>query len=98
VSNLKVDTEDLRDSGAALKLIYSEFKDADDNASKLADVVGHGGLSDKIKDFSLRWEKHRNDMLSNIEELEKIIENGAQELEKADHDLAGNLTSGGGGR
>ncbi len=87
-----VNTDDLRDSANALKLIDSEFTKADDNADEFAQVVGHGGLADKIKDFSTRWEHHRHDMLDNIEALRKILSDGADKLDETDRDMAKSLT------
>lgn len=87
-----VNTDDLRDSAKALKLIDSEFTNADDNADEFSQVVGHDGLADKIKDFSTRWEKHRNDMLTNIEALQKILNDGADKIDETDRDMAKSLT------
>ena len=87
-----VNTDDLRDSANALKLIDSEFSNADDNADEFSKVVGHDGLGDKIKDFSTRWEHHRNDMLKNIEALQKILSDGADKIDETDRDMAKTLT------
>jgi hypothetical protein len=88
VDRFVVNTSDLMDSADALEIIDSEFKNADDNSSKLADVVGHDGLADAIRDFSNRWEHHRNDMVSKIEELQKIMKDGATQIADADTHLA----------
>ena len=91
MDKIVINTTDLRDSANDLKLIDEEFTNCDNNADEFSKVVGHDGLGDKLNDFANRWEKHRNDMKGKIEELQKILNQGADEIEKTDRDLAKNL-------
>jgi uncharacterized protein YukE len=92
VDTFKVDTEQLRESAKALKLISSEFTDANDNSDALANAVGHAELADHVRNFAHNWDERRKEMLEVIEDLRKTMTDGAETVEEADAGLATSLT------
>jgi hypothetical protein len=92
MDKLKVDTQSLRDTAAALKLIKTEFDDANANSDTLADAVGEPGLASRVRDFAQNWDMRRKDMVDKIATLEKNISDGADALDKTDKQLGDSLT------
>ena len=93
MDKLKIDTQNLRDAASALKVIKTEFEDANDNSDTLADAVGHSHLAGKIRDFAHNWDMKRKGFVDDIGELEKNLTEGADAIDKTDQQLAAGLTS-----
>jgi hypothetical protein len=88
MSDLKIDIQQLRDSAKALKLISSEFTDANDNSDTLADAVGHSDLADHIRTFAHNWDYRRSEIVKVVGDLEKKMAETADGFEKVDKNLA----------
>ncbi|HLR93675.1 MAG TPA: hypothetical protein VK053_04055 [Jiangellaceae bacterium] len=64
--DLKLDTGELRETGSALRVIATEFENANANSDTAADAVGHSRLADRVREFAHNWDDTRGDMVEGI--------------------------------
>ncbi len=66
MSDLDIDIDLLRETGAALRVVATEFEHANDNSDHAADATGHDGLADRVREFAHNWDDRRGKMLESI--------------------------------
>ncbi len=73
-STLKLDMSEIAALKSNLKTTQSAFNGVHDVAGALnSDVLGHGGLADAVHDFAHDWEKRRQQILKNVDDLYDAI-------------------------
>ena len=73
-STLKLDMAEIGSLTQNLKSTQAAFTEAHNVSSDLtADVLGHGGLAGAVHDFSHDWEKRRQQVITNVDDLYEAI-------------------------
>lgn len=88
MSDLRIDTEQVRAVGSGLTRIAAEFADANVGSDRIAEAVGHAGLADAVRSFAHSWDDTREDMTESIKGLGEATSAIADIFEQADGELA----------
>lgn len=88
---LRVDTKLLREAGASLRVVATEFEHANANSEDVADAVGHHGLAGKIHEFADNWDDKRGKMMEDIQQLAEAAKGTGEAFERLDTELAASL-------
>lgn len=86
-SDLKVDYQLLTESEKSLGIIQTEFKKCGDRQDELAEDVGAKTLESAMHEFSDNWKKNRKQMLTNIEDVLKLVTKARESFEGLEKDL-----------
>ncbi|MDR0285013.1 MAG: CHAP domain-containing protein [Propionibacteriaceae bacterium] len=92
-SELRVDTDTLRQAGTSLQQISAEFGEAGNNATEVAGLVGHDRLADAIRGFADKWNSKRSELKKSVDALATATTQIAQTFEEVDAELAKALDS-----
>lgn len=92
MADLNLDPQSVRELGTNLSGVAKEFTNANANSDRIAAAVGHGRLSDAIKDFAHEWDDTREGMVSDIQTLSQAASAIADGFEQTDQQLAQALT------
>lgn len=71
-----------------LAVILAEFRDADVHAETTANATGHKKLAKRVTEFSSTWSIKREEVVSNLEMLQAMIEGIQEAFTGIDQDLA----------
>lgn len=71
MDTLRVDTDLLRAAGSQLRVVATEFQQANANSDDAADAIGHRRLADAVRSFAHDWENRRAKMVEKIGTLAK---------------------------
>lgn len=63
---MRVDTGELIEMGAALRVVADEFEHANENSDAVAEAAGGGDLGAAIRDFAHEWDDKRRKMTDDI--------------------------------
>lgn len=89
MSDLKADTERIRECSRALLRIYSEFTNRASPADGYgASELGSSLISGAFDDFGSNWKVHRQDLTERLKRLGTITEDAADGYDGADAALA----------
>jgi len=88
---LTVDTARLRDAGAALRDVASEFDGANAHSDTAADAVGHDELASAVRDFAHGWDDRRAEVVQDVASLAQSCEGIGAGFEDLDTQFAAAL-------
>ena len=91
MADLRVDLDAVRELGSSLTVVANEFEDANANSDRIAEAVGHGGLSGVVRDFAHKWDDTRGKMTENLRKLADASTQVAQAFTEVDGELAKGL-------
>jgi uncharacterized protein YukE len=94
MADFVVDTQVLRDTATILSSIHTEFSKSEKRVDAAIEAAGHGGLEDAISSFATGWDKHRGELLEQLEGLKKVVNGAADTIEQVDSDMASDLEGG----
>jgi hypothetical protein len=89
--DLKLDTTELRETGAALRLLAGELRDAETIVEDYADAVGHRRLADTLDEMQGSWDDRRNDLRDGIDGLGEIAEEAGKVFEDIEEHLVAGM-------
>ena len=88
MADLRVDLDAVRELGSSLTTVANEFENANANSDRIADAVGHDGLSGVVRDFAHKWDDTRAKMTENLRMLADSSTAVADAFTDVDTDLA----------
>ena len=91
MADLDIDTQVLRDTGSALRLVATEFDGANVRSDVIADAVGDGALADRVRAFAHGWDDRRATMVQGIAFLADAAVGVGDTYDRIDTELAGSL-------
>ena len=92
LSDLKADTQRIRECSRALKRVYSEFTDrANPTDGYTQAEIGSSLISGAFEDFADNWRVHRQDLTDKLKTLGTITQEAADSYDAADAALANAL-------
>jgi len=89
---IKIDTEALTTLKKDLQTILDEFSNADSNSETTAGSTGHDTLTDRVRSFSSTWSIKREEMTTNVENIQQMIAQIEESFTGLDSDLADSLS------
>ena len=89
MADLRLDTDELVETGAALRLLAGELRDAENIVEEYADAVGHRRLADTLDEMQGSWDDRRNELVEGIDGIAEV----AQEAGKAFEDIEQHLVA-----
>lgn len=92
MTDLEIDTVILTDAGHALRIVATEFENANNNSDDAADAVGEHDLADKVRDFAHIWDDKRRKMLGDIAKLAEASSGTGEAFEQLERDFVDVLT------
>lgn len=95
VGDLVLDTDQLRQLGADLRLVAEEFTHANNRSDDVADDVGHDDLADAIREFAHNWDDKREKMVADIGTLAEAAIATGEVFEQLETDLVASLEDAG---
>lgn len=97
MSDLILDTDELRTLYRDLLLTSITFEDFGSSVDAAADSVGNDELSERVRDFSRGWENRRKEIVASLDTLWKAAQSIASNFDELDQQMAGGLSSDQGG-
>ena len=88
---LKVNTTELRETGAALLLISGELRDAERIVEDYSRAMGHPGLARRLDEMQGSWDDRRNDLMKEIEGLADVAIKAGEGYEDIEDNLVAAL-------
>ncbi|MPZ66623.1 MAG: hypothetical protein GEU83_14300 [Pseudonocardiaceae bacterium] len=88
---LRVDTALLREAGAGLRFVATEFQHANARSDDAADATGHPELAEAVRSFAHSWDDRRAKMVENIAALAKSATGIGEAFEELDREFAASL-------
>jgi len=92
---IKVDFESLKTLKTDLQTILDEFSNADSNSETTANSTGHDTLADRVRSFSSTWSIKREEMTTNVQNMQQMIAQIVETFTKVDNDFKGSLSDAG---
>lgn len=89
VTQLRVDTRLLRETGAQLRVVATEFEHANATSDDAAEAVGHNGMGEAVRSFAHNWDDRRAKMMENISKLAESAKVTGEAFESLDQELPG---------
>jgi hypothetical protein len=87
VTDLRIDTELLRETGASLRTVADEFEHANNRVEDVGALIGHDGLTDRVRSFARNWDDRRGEMLESIAHLAEAGRVVGETFEQIETDL-----------
>jgi len=78
MADLRLDTDELVETGAALRLLAGELRDAENIVEEYADAVGHRRLAGALDEMQGSWDDRRNDLRDAIDGLGELVEDAGE--------------------
>ncbi|ANC31236.1 hypothetical protein [Isoptericola dokdonensis] len=91
MTDLRLDTALLVDTGTGLDLVAAEFDAADTYAGRVADAVGDDELAEAIRSFAGDWKERRAKMRDSVANVAELVGAVGEQFEGVDSDLAKSL-------
>ncbi|MFC8798599.1 hypothetical protein ACFT2C_12775 [Promicromonospora sp. NPDC057138] len=91
MADLRMDLDAVRELGSSLTTVANEFENANANSDRIADAVGHEGLSGVVRDFAHKWDDTRAKMTENLRKLADASTQVAQAFTDIDKQLGQSL-------
>ncbi|UCM89495.1 DUF6317 family protein [Streptomyces marincola] len=85
--DLEITVDEVRELGEKLRLVATEFENAEDVASEYADEVGHDGLAGELEEFAENWRIHRNKLMESLESFAEKAREAADGYDGVENDL-----------
>ncbi len=63
---LRIDIDVLRETGASLRVVATEFEHANARSDEAAAATGHDDLAERVREFAHNWDDRRGKMLEGI--------------------------------
>lgn len=92
MADLRIDLDGLEKADSQLGRVERAFEQSDSIAAGVADLVGHAGLAQRVRDFSHAWEIHRDDMLTGVRVVRQTLTRIHDDFVAADGELQASLT------
>ncbi|MCA0144607.1 hypothetical protein [Blastococcus sp. LR1] len=89
--DLKLNTTELRETGAALRLLSVELSEAENIVEAYADDVGHPRLAHTLDEMQGSWDDRRNDLRDGIDGLGEVVEEAGKAFEEIERHLVAAL-------
>lgn len=89
--DLNVDTEVLREAGASLRIVATEFEHANARSDAAAEATGHSGLAERVREFAHNWDDRRGKMLENVAALAESAGAVGEQFEAVEEELVSAL-------
>lgn len=86
--HLKCDLRDLEAAAASLTSLVGELRGAGDLADDARSAVGHARLSGKLDHFADGWKVRRQDLVEDLQHLEKMTTQAVRTYREVDAQLA----------
>lgn len=90
--DLRVDTDLLREAGSRLRVVATEFHNANANSEDVANAVGHPGLAESLRAFADNWDDTRQAMMENIATLARSATGTGEAFDQLEHEFTAALT------
>lgn len=94
MDQLRVDTVLLRRAGAQLRVVATEFHNANVNSDDAAGAIGHSGLAEVVRSFAHNWDDRRAKMVEKIGTLADSATGVGEAFEQLDQEFAAALRGG----
>lgn len=91
VDRLSLDTGVLREAGASLRSVASEFDGANATSDQIAAAVGHSALASTIRHFAHGWDDRRAGMVEQIAGLADACTGIGDSFDQLDTEFAAAL-------
>jgi hypothetical protein len=91
MSDLRLSTTELIETGAALRLLAGELRDAETIVKDNMSAVGHRGLADRLDEMQGSWDDRRNDLRDAIEGLGDVVKDAGQAFQDIEQHLVAAL-------
>lgn len=91
MSDLKVDSHDLEETGTALRLLAGELRDAERIVEDYSRDIGHQELTHQLDEMQGTWDDRRNDLLQSIGSLADAATQAGQAFEDIEQHLVAAL-------
>jgi hypothetical protein len=91
MDTLRVDTALLCVAGKQLRVVATEFEQANANSDDAAEAIGHHGLAAAVRSFAHNWDDRRAKMVEKIETLAKSATGVGEAFEELDKEFAAAL-------
>ena len=91
MDSLRVDTTMLRVAGQQLRVVATEFQQANANSDDAVEAIGHGALAEAVHSFAHNWDDRRGKMLEKIGTLAKSATTVGEAFEELDKQFAASL-------
>lgn len=91
MDRLRVDTGVLRETGAELRFVATEFEQANVNSDEAAGAVGHPGLAEAVRSFAHNWDDRRKKLVEKIGKLAGSATGIGEAFEELDREFAASL-------
>lgn len=96
MSDLDITVDDVRELGDKLRLIATEFENAEDIADEYADEVSHRDLAHELEEFAENWRIHRNKLMDGLRSLAEKATESAEGYDGIETELVNALQGGNG--
>jgi hypothetical protein len=90
--NLKVDYALLESISGTIGKITPEINGMSANVSAYDYAYGSGDMANAMGGFANNWSKHKATMVSNLSNLQSLVQQAAEAFQKADAKLAREVT------
>ena len=89
MSDLEVSSQELIETGTALRLLSGELRDAETIVQDYRSSIGHRGLAERLDEMQGSWDDRRNELVEGIDGIAEV----AQEAGKAFEDIEQHLVA-----
>jgi hypothetical protein len=90
--SLVVDLDSLGSTASSLKTLSDAFSSSNDDADSVKPYLGSGELSSAVHDFAHDWKDKKKALISKLDSLQQMAEQGHEAYSSADGKLASGLT------
>jgi hypothetical protein len=90
--NLKVDYALLESISSTIGKITPEINGMSANVSAYDYAYGSGDMANAMGGFANNWSKHKQTMIGNLNSLQSMVQQTAEDFQKADAKLASEVT------
>ncbi|SOD63104.1 Excreted virulence factor EspC, type VII ESX diderm [Streptomyces zhaozhouensis] len=94
MSDLDITVSEVQELGEKLRLIATEFENAEDAASDYAEQVSHDGLAHELEEFAENWGVHREKLMDGLRTLAEKAIQAAEGYDGIESELAQALQGG----
>lgn len=93
VTSLRVDYSLLESISSTIGTITPEINGMSANVSAYDYAYGSGDMANAMGGFANNWSKHKKAMVSNLSDLQEMVDTAAADFQKADNKLKSDLTA-----
>jgi hypothetical protein len=96
-ADLKIDYELYETSNSKLTYLSSQLQDIQAQQAEYDGALGSGDISGAMDNFAGNWSYHRGQIVNNINNLTKMVQQALTDFPKTDRELAQSLKTSGKG-